>query len=88
MIRTSFLAKYRPNSTLIKLVSVKARCRLKVSVCFTVPGLVPAKKIIQHGVAGLEIFLCDRLINSTKIVVFSVSYHMNCKLKLQSKGLY
>ena len=90
MIRTSFLAKYRPNSTLIKLVSVKARCRLKVSVCFTVPGLVTAKEIIQHGVAGFEIFLCDRLINSTKVVVFSdlsiISY--KSKLKLQSKELY
>ena len=29
---------------------------LKVSVCFKVLGLVTAKKIIQQGVAGLEIF--------------------------------
>ena len=52
----------------------------EVSVCFKVPGLVTAKKIIQQGVAGLEIFLCDRLINSTKIVVFSdlsiISYEL------------
>ena len=58
MIRTSLLAKYRPNSTLIKLVT-PCKCEstwLKVSVCFTVPGLVTAKKIIQQGVAGLGIF--------------------------------
>ena len=82
MIRTSLLVKYRPNSTLIKLV-MPCKCEstwLKVSVCFKVPGLVIAKKIIQQGVAGLEIFLCDRLINSTKIVVFSdlsiISYEL------------
>ena len=91
MIRTSLLVKYRPNSTLIKLVMpCNESTWLKVSVCFKVPGLVTAKKIIQQGVAGLEIFLCDRLINSTKVVVFSdlsiISY--KSKLKLQSKELY
>ena len=58
MIRTSLLAKYRPNSKLIKLVTT-CTCEstwLKVYICFTVPGPVTAKKRLQQRVAELEIF--------------------------------
>ena len=45
MIRKSLLAKYRPNSKLIKLVTT-CTCEstwLKVSICFTMSGPVTAK---------------------------------------------
>jgi len=61
MIRTSLLAKYRPNSKLIKLVTT-CNCEstwLKVSICFTVPGPVTAKKRYSKVSQSSKFLMCS-----------------------------